>query len=123
MDRLIREVVVDESGEVVKNESLLCQEQVAFTDGGKVSKTSTAVKSHLVRLTKDGKVDKRCAAVRRDWLVVDEDGQVNEAESALCQRLYLKETNGAHIHGFEVADTITKRKLYLSIIKCIWKFM
>jgi len=103
-------VKVDENGDVIKSESILCKKQLTFTPSGKVSKSSVAVKDGLVKLTPDGGVDTESTAVTKGWLKLDEEGFVNETESALCQRLHLKETNGSHIHGFEVADQITKCK-------------
>jgi hypothetical protein len=103
-------VVVDEDGAVSKAESILCKEQISFTGTGKVSQTSAAVKDGLVRLKTNGQVDRRSSLVKQGWLKLNEEGAVDCKESALCQRLYLKETNGAHIHSFEVADKITQRK-------------
>jgi len=104
-------VVVDDDGGVVKGESLLCQKQIVFKQNGDVSKSSAAVKNGLILLKDDGKVNKDSYALRNGWLKLNEDESVNSKESALCQTLYLKETNGSHIHGFEVADMITKSEL------------
>jgi hypothetical protein len=105
-------VTLDEDGNIIKGSSPLCQEQVIFNKDDSVSKTSPAVKSRLVLLKQNGGVDKRCSAVKKGWVEVDESsGSVVKGESALCQRLHLKETNGSHICGFEVADKIAQRKL------------
>eukprot|EP00615_Pteridomonas_danica_P004699 CAMPEP_0114341716 /NCGR_PEP_ID=MMETSP0101-20121206/9230_1 /TAXON_ID=38822 ORGANISM="Pteridomonas danica, Strain PT" /NCGR_SAMPLE_ID=MMETSP0101 /ASSEMBLY_ACC=CAM_ASM_000211 /LENGTH=460 /DNA_ID=CAMNT_0001475407 /DNA_START=56 /DNA_END=1436 /DNA_ORIENTATION=+ len=101
-------VKVDEDGFVLKNESLLCQDQIVFTQNGSISKTSNAVKNGIILLKGDGEVDKRCSAVKNGWITINENGSINKKSSDLCQRLYLKETNGSHIHGFGVADKITQ---------------
>jgi hypothetical protein len=112
-------VVVDNDGGVIKKESLLCQKQIVFTPTGNISKTSPAVESGLLLLKKNGEVDKRSSAVKKGWVKFDDSGAVDLKNSLLFQpqQLHLKETNGAHIFGFEVADKLTQRKftLYSSV--------
>jgi hypothetical protein len=103
-------VVFDQEGNVIKKDSVLCQQQIVFTDSAAISQSSAGVKNGLVLLKKDGNVDKRSTAVKNGWLVVDGDGEVEIKDSIICQptQLHLVETNGAHIHGFEVADKIAQ---------------
>ena len=111
-------VTLDKEGDVIKNDSVLCKDQIKFCQNGQISKSSSAVQEKIILLKKNGDVDGRCAAVKKGWITIDkETGDIDGKHSILKpgKQLHLKETNGAHISGFEVIDAISKGKEFLEL--------
>lgn len=119
-------IELDEEGNVVKADSLLCEDpQILWNKDGSISSSSPAVYNGLIRLKDNGEIDRRSSAVAMGLLKLDkETGTVIKESSILCSptQLYLHETNAAHKHSFQVADTITQCKYSFCCSFCVSPF-
>jgi hypothetical protein len=111
-------VLLDSDGHVDRTSVLCAQQVVLLKKPGTISKKSPAVKSGLVRLNRDKSVQRDSEACTEGFTRFKENGSIDVKTSFFCQprQLCFQDTNGSHIHSFEVADKITQSKKRLRYI-------